>query len=136
MELLSPSEPGITNAEKEKRLYNLFRREALFHIRFERIHQFNDGNGRTGRILLNYNLLRENLAPVLITGVMSKDYKRCINDFDVEALTKLFLNSSSQQITNWVSLNKVGMSIDESEISPDNSQLAKLDGYSIKILKK
>ena len=32
------------------------KREALFHLEFIRIHPFEDGNGRTGRLLLNYNL--------------------------------------------------------------------------------
>ena len=36
-------------------------REARFHIRFERIHPFEDGNGRTGRILVNRGLLQAGL---------------------------------------------------------------------------
>lgn len=40
-----------------------FEREAEFHIRFERIHPFEDGNGRTGRILLNRGLLLSDVAP-------------------------------------------------------------------------
>lgn len=40
--------------------------EARFHIRFERIHLFEDGNGRTGRILTNHGLMRAGLAPVVI----------------------------------------------------------------------
>ena len=43
-----------------------FLREAKFHIRFERIHPFEDGNGRTGRILINRGLMRAGLAPVVI----------------------------------------------------------------------
>ena len=43
-----------------------FLREARFHIRFERIHPFEDGNGRTGRILVNRGLMRAGLAPVVI----------------------------------------------------------------------
>jgi len=39
---------------------------AYFHAEFESIHPFADGNGRTGRMLLNYFLLRHNMPPVNI----------------------------------------------------------------------
>lgn len=38
---------------------------ADFHQRFERIHPFEDGNGRTGRLLFNYILLQHGYLPVL-----------------------------------------------------------------------
>lgn len=128
-EILDPNEPGILPEERMNRTYKIFVKEALFHIRFERIHPFNDGNGRTGRILMNYNLLRQNIAPVIITNFMSNDYKKFINDFNVEGLTQLLVNSSSQQMANWVSIEKGGLSIKKSDISPDNSKLAELYGY-------
>ena len=95
-EILDPNEPGISYDEKVNRIYKIFEREAKIHIIFERIHPFNDGNGRTGRILMNYNLLKQGIAPVLITNFMSRDYKKYINDFNVEELTKMLLSSSSQ----------------------------------------
>ena len=39
---------------------------AYFHCKFENIHPFADGNGRTGRILMNYILLKNNFPPVTI----------------------------------------------------------------------
>lgn len=109
LEILDPYEENISYQERLNRAYTIFKKEAIFHIRFERIHPFNDGNGRTGRIILNQHLLKENMAPVIITDVLSNDYKKYINDFDVEALTKLLWNSSSQQLTNWISLDKAHM---------------------------
>ena len=125
-EILDPNEPGISYDEKVNRIYKIFEREAKFHIIFERIHPFNDGNGRTGRILMNYNLLKQGIAPVLITNFMSRDYKKYINDFNVEELTKMLLSSSSQQMTTWVSFAKGGISLKDEIIKPDNSFLAKL----------
>ena len=39
-------------------------RAALFHILFEAVHPFVDGNGRTGRLLLNYLLMLDGYPPV------------------------------------------------------------------------
>jgi len=39
-------------------------RISLFHAKYETIHPFSDGNGRTGRLLLNYMLVREGYWPV------------------------------------------------------------------------
>ena len=45
---------------------DIFNKIAKYHIEFERIHPFEDGNGRTCRLLINYELLKHNLQPVVI----------------------------------------------------------------------
>lgn len=39
-------------------------RAAMFHLNFESIHPFVDGNGRTGRLILNMSLMKEGYLPV------------------------------------------------------------------------
>jgi len=39
-------------------------RAAVFHLRFESVHPFIDGNGRTGRLLMNLELMKEGFPPI------------------------------------------------------------------------
>lgn len=82
-------------------MLEIMKKEAKFHIRFERIHPFIDGNGRTGRILLNRNLLRQGLAPVIITDVSMEKYKKFISDNNDEEFAMWLLENSNQTLTLW-----------------------------------
>jgi len=57
---------------------------AVFHLRFESIHPFIDGNGRTGRLLLNLKLMKSALLPV---NVKYADRRRYYDCFDAYAQT-------------------------------------------------
>lgn len=54
------------------------------HIQFERIHPFSDGNGRTGRIILNYSLLQNGFPPLIIEKETRAEYIEFLGNQDVE----------------------------------------------------
>jgi len=53
-----------------------------FHIQFERIHPFADGNGRVGRLIMAYQAIQNNIIPPLIENEHRDDYLKAINDKD------------------------------------------------------
>ena len=91
----------LTEAKNSK---DLFEVEAFFHIRFLHIHPFEDGNGRTSRILLTYNLSMHNLAPCIITLDNKKEYCTYIENNDSKGLAKLFEELSLQELDTMVAI--------------------------------
>ena len=63
--------------------YNALKKAELddiidFHVRFERIHPFQDGNGRVGRLLLFWQCLQNGIVPFIITDKLRFYYYRGI----------------------------------------------------------
>ena len=65
------------------------------HFRFERIHPFEDGNGRTGRMILNRQLINIGLLPIALDK--TSKYRRCFKVYehkkDVSLLMRLICKS-------------------------------------------
>ena len=57
---------------------------AYFHAKFENIHPFADGNGRTGRLLMNYLLFLWDHPPIIIHEEDRKAYYAALKRFDRE----------------------------------------------------
>lgn len=56
-------------------------RAALFHLKFESIHPFVDGNGRCGRLLLNFDLIKNGYPNINIKFTDRQRYYDCFNDY-------------------------------------------------------
>ena len=52
-----------------------------FHVRFERIHPFQDGNGRVGRLIMFWQYLQSNIVPFIITDDLRLFYYRGIQNW-------------------------------------------------------
>ena len=69
-----------------------------FHVRFERIHPFQDGNGRVGRIIMFKECLKNNIVPFIILDKEKLFYYRGLKEYKNEKgyLINTCLNAQDQ----------------------------------------
>lgn len=89
----TPPQPYLVPVEMERLLVDyeamkqgrhILEAAALFHLRFEGIHPFIDGNGRTGRLILNLELIKAGLLPVNIKFADRRKYYACFDSYFTE----------------------------------------------------
>ena len=67
-----------------------FEAASYFHQKFEEIHPFQDGNGRVGRELLNYMLVKEGFPPIYITPENRTEYLNSLVQGNTDKYIPLF----------------------------------------------
>ncbi|MFA6315347.1 MAG: Fic family protein [Candidatus Paceibacterota bacterium] len=88
------SEYNATNHE------NIIKRIARLHLAFEYLHPFNDGNGRIGRVINNYLLIREGFVPINIKFIDRKKYYDAFKEFDEKGVTTIMEEIVGKALTN------------------------------------
>lgn len=107
----TPSQPYLIEKEMEELLewyrnteVNFVRRLAQFHIRFERIHPFIDGNGRTGRLLINLELMKLGYPPIDIKFKDRIRYYEAFDDKNSSAMEQLFAYYINDRLEYYINI--------------------------------
>ncbi|MBI2629183.1 Fic family protein [Candidatus Pacearchaeota archaeon] len=87
--------------EKNKNIAHPLVLATVFHHKFEKIHPFMDGNGRTGRMLLNYILIKNHYPPMIVHKKTRNEYLDSLRSADKSKLT----NFKLEEYKNLVQFN-------------------------------
>ena len=79
---------------------NIIKRIARLHLTFEYTHPFVDGNGRIGRVINNYLLIREGFVPINIKFIDRKKYYEAFEEFDGKGTTAIMEEIVGKALTN------------------------------------
>lgn len=81
---------------------------SLLHLKFESIHPFIDGNGRTGRLLLNFELMKKGFLPVNIKFADRTKYYDCFDEYrktgTADMLAELIAEYERQELERYINI--------------------------------
>jgi len=92
----------LYDLKKYREPVQVLRAASYFHVWFETIHPFADGNGRVGRTLMNYMLMSNSHPPLIVYNEDKKVYYSALDYFrEGEDLQPFFEFSQGQLEKTW-----------------------------------
>lgn len=105
-----PELMGIFIKEIENNKLHPIEGASLFHLKFEGIHPFVDGNGRTGRLILNLFLMQNGYPPINVKFTDRKRYYEAFDNYyrygSSAAMTEIIANNLEERLQNSLSYLK------------------------------
>ena len=98
----------LASNEERKATMNVIERIARFHLEFEGIHPFIDGNGRTGRLIMNLDLIRNGYPAINVKFADRKKYYDAFDayyrDGSADAMTDLIAGYVSERLDEYLEI--------------------------------
>lgn len=107
--MVQPAMEGLLiENNKRTETMNIIERIARFHLEFEGIHPFIDGNGRTGRLVLNLDLIRNGYPPINVKFTDRKRYYEAFDayyrDNDASKMTALIAEYVNERLDEYLAI--------------------------------
>ena len=111
----TPPEPVVVPEQMEKLVKEFSKKKlhpiesaALFHLKFEGIHPFVDGNGRTGRLILNLFLMQNGYPPINVKFADRKRYYEAFDSYyrdnDAGAMVQLIAEYVEERLIRYIEI--------------------------------
>lgn len=107
--LIEPKMTELLAVNEERKVsMETIERIARFHLEFEGIHPFIDGNGRTGRLVMNLDLIRNGYPPINVKFADRKKYYDAFDayyrDGSAEAMTDLIAGYVNERLDEYLGI--------------------------------
>lgn len=86
-----------------------------FHVRFERIHPFGDGNGRVGRMIMFKECLKNNIVPFIILDKDKSFYMRGLKEYKNDKMFLINAIKNEQDIYEKICDELLDFNLEKSE---------------------